>query len=289
MAALCAGASACQSFSLMKSRNSIGACAVRVIVSGDLPEIATDDRGDAGHRDIDLPVLQGVMHCGRGDEGRFAATELDEFPHRLTEHTDTLVLDPLRVCHVLTLREEHLVADRLPPEDAHAHGFEQRLVNQGPELPVGGKGGVGESVEIEQEWLFENVDGGNLVGELIEAGDSKLHRSGRDRAYNLRVIVRLSVVENLDRDRVPGALLDLLLELGQALTEKGLGDRHLQCGFELHLLRICNTRERHDASNHRRQHSYRAHVPTHISVFLVALMLLYKSWRERGINESRSE
>src|SRR5262245_33880727 len=253
-----------------------------------LPEITTHDRADSCHRHVDLAVLQGVMHRGRGDEGRLAATELDEFPHRLAEHTNALVLDLPRVCHVLALREEHLVADRLPPENAHAHRVEQRLVDQRPKLAVGAEGSVGEGVEIEQEWLFENVDRRDLVGELIEACDPKLHGPGRDRADNLHGIVLLAVVKYLYRDSVSGPLLDLLLELGQALTEENFGDRHLQGSLQLHLLRIRNSRERHDASNRQRQHSYRAHAPPMVS-FFDPLMLLYKSWRERGINESHSE
>ena len=170
-----------------------------------------------------------------------------------------------------------------------ANGLEQRLVDQGPELPVGGKGGVGESVEIEQEWLFENVDGGNLVGELLEAGDPKLHRSGRDRANNLRVIVWLCVVENLDRDCVPGPLLDLLLELGQALTKKAseTGTCSAALSFTCCAFAIPESDTMHPIADASIRIAFIP--PTHISIFLVALMLLYKSWRERGTNESHSE
>src|SRR6185369_1923597 len=127
-------------------------------------------------------------------------------------------------------------------------------VEQGPRLAIRPEGRIDEGIEIEQERLVEDLDRRDLVGELVEAGNAKLHGSGSDRTHDLIVVVRLAVVEDLDRDRLAGSLLDLLLELSKVLTKEQLGHRDLQRRLQLHLLGAGNSGQRQDTYNHQSQH-----------------------------------
>ena len=131
------------------------------------------------------------------------------------------------------LGDENLVAHRLPPKHADADVLQDGW-SISFRIGLSGLGGrLHQLLEVEEERLLHDVDGGDALGELVEPGHAHLDGAGLDSVHGLVVDIELALVEDLDGDFAVGALLHVLLETGQALAQQDIGDRQLQRDPEL--------------------------------------------------------
>src|SRR5262245_24057427 len=171
-----------------------------------------------------------------GEHSRPAVAPRDELPRQLAGRSHSLVPEPCRVCDVPAFGKEHVVAERMPPENAYSDLGQDGLVDQLSDLAVGLCRRAHQGLEIEQERLIEDADERGLVGELLGGRHADVDAAGRHGINDLIVGEQLRLVEDLDSDVVLGLLFDLLLEARQAPAEDRIGDRELQVGLQLDLL-----------------------------------------------------
>ena len=144
------------------------------------------------------------------------------------------------------LGKEHVVAERMPPENAHADFVQDGFVDQLSDLAAGACRRAHQGREIEEERLIENADERSLVRKLLGGRHADVDGAGRDGVNDLIVREQLRLVEDLDGNVVLGLLFDLFLEALQAPAEDGLGDRELQVGLELDLLSASGANGQHE-------------------------------------------
>src|SRR5207302_834570 len=114
----------------------------------------------------------------------------------------------------------------LPPENANAQLAQDLGVDDASHFAVRLDYRPDQRVEVEQEGLLHDVEGGDSLGELVEPRHTHVDGPGGDRIDNLIVDVELSLVEDLERDGLV-APFDLLLEMSEGHAPEAFGERHL--------------------------------------------------------------
>jgi hypothetical protein len=164
------------------------------------------------------------------------AASLRHMGGRRAECPDALPLDIRGVRQVAAFRDNDLAAQRLPPQDANTELLQYRRVDDLPDLAVGADHRADQRIEIEQERLLNDVDGGDLLRDLVEPHHADIDGTGRDRADDLVIDVALPLFVDFKDDGLVGPLFDLRLELAERHTPQRLGEGDLDGGLQLDLL-----------------------------------------------------
>jgi hypothetical protein len=102
----------------------------------------------------------------------------------------------------------------LPPEHPDSQLGQDLCVDNPSHIAFRADCSPNQGLEVEQEGLLHDVEGRNLLGELVHARHAHLDGPGRDRIDHVIVDIELSVIKDFQGECLVALFFDLLLEAG---------------------------------------------------------------------------